>query len=96
MALLSNGYADDYREHWEDDDHDYDRARRAVDRGDVLEISEVLERFKSQVSGEVIEVEFEREHGRWVYEFKVINQQGHLLEVYVDAHTGKVLFTEDD
>lgn len=81
---------------WEDDDHAYDRARRAVDRGEVLPIAKLLERLKTLVPGEVVGVEFEREHGRWVYEFKVIDTRGRLLEVYVDAHTGKVLSMEED
>ena len=81
---------------WEDDDHAYDRARRAVDRGEALPIARLLERLKIEVPGEVVGVEFEREHGRWVYEFKVIDARGRLLEVYVDAHTGKVLSLEED
>jgi len=81
---------------WEDDDHAYDRARRAVDRGEARPIAELLKRLKTQVPGEVVGVEFEREHGRWVYEFKIIDSGGRLLEVYVDAQTGTVLSMEED
>jgi uncharacterized membrane protein YkoI len=52
--------------------------------------------LKIQIPGEVVGVEFEREHGRWVYEFKIIDSGGRLLEVYVDAKTGTVLSTEED
>ena len=86
----------DAERQWEDDDHAYDRARRAVDRGETLPIAELLERLKTQVPGEVVGVEFEREHGIWVYEFKVIDARGRLLEVYVDAETGAVLSMEED
>jgi len=81
---------------WEDDDHAYDRARRAVDRGETLPIEEVLQRLEAQVPGEVIGIEFERDHARWVYEFKIIDGGGGLLEVTVDAKTGTVLFTQGD
>jgi len=84
----------DYERQWEDDDHAYDRARRAVDHGEARPIAELLERLKTQVPGEVIGVEFEREHGRWVYEFKIIDSEGRLLEVYVEAQTGTVLSME--
>jgi uncharacterized membrane protein YkoI len=57
---------------------------------------ELLERLKTQVPGEVVGVEFEREDGKWVYEFKVIDDRGRLLEVYVDARTGAVLSMEED
>jgi uncharacterized membrane protein YkoI len=86
----------DYGRHWEDDDHAYDHARRAVDRGEARPIAELLEQLENQVPGEVVGVEFEREHGRWVYEFKIIDSEGRLLEVYVDAQTGTVLSMEED
>ncbi len=82
--------------HWEDENHAYDRARRAVDRGEALPIEKLLERLQAQVPGEVIGIEFERKHGRWMYEFKVIDGRGRLLEVYVDAHTGELLSMEED
>lgn len=82
--------------HWEDDDHAYDRARRAVELGESLPIVELLERLKTRVPGEVVGVEFEHEDGKWVYEFKVIDASGRLLEVYVDARTGEVLSMEED
>jgi len=91
-VTLSNGH----ERQWEDDDHAYDRARRAVERGETLPIAELLERLKTQVTGEVVGVEFERERGKWVYEFKIIDVKGRLLEVYVDGHTGKVLSLEED
>jgi uncharacterized membrane protein YkoI len=81
---------------WEDDDHAYDRARRAVDLGETLPIVVLLERLKARVTGEVVGVEFEREDGQWIYEFKVIDRRGRLLEVYVDAQTGEVLSMEED
>lgn len=86
----------DYERQWEDDDHAYDRARRAVDQGEARPIAELLERLKTQVPGEVVGVEFEHEHGKWVYEFKIIDGGGRLLEVYVDAQTGIVLSMEED
>jgi uncharacterized membrane protein YkoI len=52
--------------------------------------------LKARVTGEVVGVEFEREDGQWIYEFKVIDRRGRLLEVYVDAQTGEVLSMEED
>jgi uncharacterized membrane protein YkoI len=87
--------SDDERQ-WEDDDHAYDRARRAVELGETLPIAELLERLKTRVPGEVVGVEFERADGKWVYEFKVIDTRGRLLEIYVDARTGEILSMEKD
>ena len=81
---------------WEDEDFDYDRARRAVNRGEILPMAHLLERVRKQVPGEIVDVELEREDGRWAYEFKVIDGRGRLLEVTVDARTGRVFAIEDD
>ena len=96
MTVSNVAFGDRYEHQWEDDDYAYDRARRAVDRGEILPMAKLLERLKTQVPGEVIGVEFEREYGRWVYEFKIIDSYGRLLEVYLDARTGTVLSMEDD
>jgi uncharacterized membrane protein YkoI len=81
---------------WKDDGHAYDSARRAVDRGETLPIQELLRRLETQVPGEVVGIEFERGQGRWIYEFKIIDNGGRLLEVYVDARTGTVLSMGND
>ena len=81
---------------WADDDHVYDRARRAVANGETLPVAELLKLLQIQVAGEVVDMEFGQEHGRWVYEFKLIDSGGRLREVYVDAQTGTVLSMEDD
>jgi len=78
------------------DDHSYDRARRAVSRGEVLPIEKILEHVRAQVPGQILEIEFDQENGRWVYEFKIIDDEGRLLEAYFDAQSGKLLSAEED
>ncbi|WP_445503798.1 PepSY domain-containing protein [Microvirga sp. G4-2] len=77
-----------------DRERDYDRARRAVEKGEALALTEILTRVHSDLGGEVVGVEFERKRERWVYEFKVIDPAGRLWEVYVDAATAAVLKRE--
>ncbi len=79
-----------------DADDDHGRARDAVRRGDVLPLAEILERLGDRLGGDVIEVEFEREDGRYVYEFEVVTFSGQVREVYVDARTAEILRREDD
>ncbi len=81
---------------WEDDDHDYDRARRASERGEILPIGEILARLGEQVPGKVLDLDLEREHGSWIYEIKVLDARGRLLELKVDARSGRVIRHEDD
>ncbi len=86
--------ADADGQRWEDDDNSYDQARRALSRGDVLPVEEVIKQLKTHIPGQVLEIEFEREHARWVYEFKMIDESGRRLEVYLDAKTAELISVE--
>ena len=41
-------------------------------------------------------VSFERKRNRWVYELKVIESGGRLVQVYVDAASAEILKRERD
>lgn len=71
--------------------HDQDRAREALERGEALPLTDILARVRPGLGGEIVGVSFEREDGRWIYEFKVVGPDGRLKEVYVDAATALVL-----
>jgi len=96
LAASHAAMASDDEHEWEDDDHAYDRARRAVERGEALPIAQLLERLRPRMPGELVGVEFTREHGRWVYEFRIIDDGGYLLEMHVDAQTGRIMSLEED
>lgn len=81
---------------WDDEDHSYDRARRASERGEILPLSTIYERALARVPGRVLEAELERKHGLWVYELKILDAAGRLLEVYLDASTGALLDHEEE
>lgn len=72
-------------------DRDQDRARAALEAGEVLPLATVLERVGREVPGQVLEVELERERGRWVYEVRVLQAGGRLMRLAVDAKTATVL-----
>lgn len=75
---------------------DHERARRALEEGRARPLAEILEAVRGRLDGEVIGVEFDREDGRYVYEFKVVGADGQLREVYVDALSAEILKVEDD
>lgn len=97
LTVAGHPVAADGREHtWEDDGHAYDHAHRAVVRGDILPVATILQHLQRQLPGEIIDMEFEYEDGIPVYEFKVIDQRGRLIEVYVNAQTGDLLEMEEE
>lgn len=78
---------------WADDDQDvdHDRARAALQAGEVLPLSTVLDRVSREYPGQVLEVELMRHDNRWIYKFKLLQPGGSLLRLHVDARTGAVL-----
>jgi len=74
-----------------DEEHDHDRARRALERGEIMPLERILARVERDHPGQVVEVELEREHGRWIYEIKVLKPGGVLVKLKFDARNGAVL-----
>ena len=77
-------------------EEDHDEAFRARLGGAVLPLAEVLTMVRPKIDGEIIETEFEYEHGIPVYEFKYVNRQGQVRELYADARNGAVLKDKPD
>lgn len=73
------------------DQRDHERARAAVQAGQVLPLPVLLQQLQQTHPGQVLELELEREHGRWLYEIKLLHSDGRLLKLGVDGATGKVL-----
>lgn len=76
-------------------DSDHDRARDALQAGEVLPLKTVLERLEREHPGQVLEVELERDDGRWIYEVKLLQSGGRLLKLELDARNGEVLKRRD-
>ncbi len=76
-------------------DNDQDSARAAVQAGQVLPLKTLLERLEREYPGQVVELELEQHHGRWIYEVKVLQAGGRLVKVKLDAASGQVLSRRD-
>jgi uncharacterized membrane protein YkoI len=77
------------------DRDDHERARAALERGEVLPLGRILEIAGAETGGgRAIEVEFERDDGRWIYEIELITPGGQLVELEIDGATGRILDRE--
>lgn len=74
----------------DDDERDHNVARRAVERGEIKPLAEILQIVRDKLPGEVASVKLERERGRLSYELRIVGTKGRLLEVHVDAATGEI------
>ena len=73
------------------DEHDHDRARRALESGEIVPLRTILERVERDYPGQIMEVELEREDARWIYEIKLLRTGGALVKLEIDARDGKLL-----
>jgi len=77
-------------------DDDYIEARRLLDSGEILPLEVILKNVKQILPGKVLEVELEKEDEQIVYEIEILDRNGVIKEIYIDAKTGKLLLTKED
>jgi len=65
-------------------------VRRAVEAGEIKSLADIFAAVRGKLPGEVAGVEIERERGRWLYEFRIVDAKGRLYKVYVDARSGEI------
>jgi len=72
---------------------DHERARQAVQAGEVLPLPLLLERLQREQPGQVLEVELEQAKGsgQWIYEIRLLKAGGGLVKLKLDARTGTVM-----
>ena len=73
----------------EDDDHE--RARAALEAGEVVPLQEILDTVNARFTGQLIEVELEQKHGRWIYEIKLLTKPGSVVKLTYDGRTRELL-----
>jgi hypothetical protein len=70
---------------------DHERALQAVQSGQVLPLAKVLSLLEKAHPGQVLEVELESEGQAWLYEIKLLQPDGRLTKLKIDARTGEIL-----
>ena len=78
------------------DDDDQERARRALEAGEILPLDQILQVVQQSYAGSVVELELHRQDGRWVYEVELLADDGRLLELRIDAKTRQLLQEDGD
>ena len=74
-----------------DDRGAHELARQALEQGRVLPLRAVLEKIEHDYQGQALKVEFERDDGRFIYEIRLLQNDGRMAKLKVDAVDGKVL-----
>jgi len=73
---------------------DHEMARQALQQGKVLPLRTVLDKVEKEYSGQVVELEFESERGQFVYDIRLLQTDGTMLKIKMDAVDGKVIYVQ--
>lgn len=68
-----------------------EEVRQLREAGKILPAEEILMRSRKVQPGQVVGLELEREHGRLIYEVKLIDNANKFHKLELDAATGDVL-----
>jgi len=75
---------------------DHERARVLLEQGEILSLSEIMEQASSHIPGKILEVELEEKDGLIVYEIEYLGDQGVVMEMLIDARTGRLISVRED
>ena len=78
------------------DDIDHDDAYRMQQAGKILPLETILEKAKHFHDGKALEVELEKDRGKLVYEVKILDNEGILWEMRLDATDGSIVHVEKE
>jgi uncharacterized membrane protein YkoI len=79
-----------------DDDDDREEMLDARRSGTILPLAEILDRLGPRISDRILEIEFDREDGKAVYEIYFVDARGRRRVIEVDAATAEILDMEKD
>lgn len=75
----------------DDDREDHERARAALERGEILPLRAIAEKAEAAYPGKLLEVELKSKKGGFVYDIEVLAPDGRLIELVYDARDGSLL-----
>jgi uncharacterized membrane protein YkoI len=77
-------------------DIDQATARQLSATGKILPLEKIHEKAKQIKSGKILETELEKKRGKYLYEIELLDENGIVWEVKLDAATGQLIKLEED
>jgi uncharacterized membrane protein YkoI len=72
-------------------DDDHEQARRALQLGKIIPLTEILTKAEERFKGQVVEVELIQDTSPgqgFIYKLEMLTPTGNLIEIFYDARTG--------
>ena len=73
---------------------DTDQIRSLVQQGEILSLESILNKHSQFMTGRLLDLEVESEHGQIIYELEFLMPNGDVVELEIDAATGEILEQE--
>lgn len=73
-----------------------EEARQAVKAGLIRPLEEILSEARKTIDGDIVEIEFENDDGRFVYEIEYVRRDGQLMEMKIDAKSLAVIENDEE
>lgn len=78
-------------------DRDHDKARQLRGAGEILSLATIIANHRRQYpGGRLLEAELESRRDRYVYELKILGEDGVVREFEYDARSGELWRVERD
>lgn len=77
-------------------DDDSDRARLLKQQGNILPLEQIIDAAMAVKSGQILETELDEDDGRYVYELEILDENGHVWELELDATTAELIELENE
>ncbi|MCW8889160.1 MAG: PepSY domain-containing protein [Sedimenticola sp.] len=81
---------------WVMADNDHERARALHESGKVMALEQILDNVREAYPGRLLAIELEQEDDRVIYEVELLDAEGKVWELELDAVTGKLLKRKQD
>ena len=76
-----------------DDDQ---RIRQLQRSGEILSLEQIFDRARKVKPGRIVDVDLDKDDGRYIYEIELLERSGKVWEMEFDARTGELLQLEQD
>lgn len=78
------------------DDIDHDEAYRLQQAGKILPLERILEKSRQYHEGKILEVELNKKRNTFIYEIEILDNEGVLWEMKVNAVDGSLVSQEGE
>ncbi|EDM84602.1 PepSY domain-containing protein [Limnobacter sp. MED105] len=72
------------------------RIRQLQRSGEILSLEQIFDRARKVKPGRIVDVDLDKDNGRYLYEIELLESSGKVWEMEFDARTGELLQLEQD